>query len=106
MTAVNFTETKLFACGKEGGDVAGLVRWDERNKLITWVNPGGRQRAYEVAELVVDEDDRFEFVDTERRTFVLEPLTPAFYNQHVRRARDPHLMTEAQLLIAFEKSLS
>jgi hypothetical protein len=103
---MNFSNTKLFACGEEGGDVAGLVRWDERNKFITWVNPGGRQRAYDVAEVLEDTDDRFKFIDSEGRRFELAPLTPAFYNQRVRRARDPHLMTDDQLLAAFEKSLA
>lgn len=106
MTAVNFSETKLFACGEEGGGVAGLVRYDKSANVITWVNPGGRQRSYDIKAVGTDADDVFDFMDTQGRRFVLRPLTPAFYNQRIRRARDPHLMTEAQLLIAFEKSLS
>jgi len=103
---MNFQDDKLYSCGMEGGQVAGLVRWDEAAKLITWVNPGGRQRAYEVGELVADSPDRFEFVDSEGRRFVLEQLTPTLYNDKIRAPRDPHLMTDAQLLAAFEQSLA
>lgn len=103
---MTFQDDKLFACGEEGGLVAGLVRWDTKAKAITWVNPGGRQRAYDIDELVANTDDRFEFIDHRGRRFVLEQLTPAFYNANVRRARDPHLMSDAELLAAFEQSLA
>lgn len=102
---MHFRDSKLYACGAEGGNVAGLVRWDRSGMAITWVNPGGRQRAYVVRQLVADNAHRFEFVDTRGRRFVLERLTARFYNESIRRARARRLMTSAQLLAAFEKSL-
>jgi hypothetical protein len=103
---MTFQDDKLYSCGEEGGQVAGLVRYDKDVGVITWVNPGGRQRAYELDKIETDEPDRLEFVDKEGRRFLLEQLTPSFYNANVRRARDPHLMSDVELLAAFEQSLA
>lgn len=106
---MRFRNDKLYACGEEGGLVAGLVRWLGANPAvgsITWVNPGGRQRAYEVKRVVADNADRFAFEDELGRRFELRELTPAFYNEHVRRPQDPQLGTDAELLAAFESSLA
>lgn len=110
---MEFRDTKLYACGAEGGEVAGLVRldgdargrWEPSMRAITWVNPGGRQRAYEVARVVADDADRFAFVDDQGRQLELRELTPDFYNERVRRPQDPVLLTNAELMLAFETSL-
>lgn len=101
---MQFRDDKLYACGAEGGEVAGRVRWNEAQRLITWFNPGGRQRAYEVRDLVADSPDRFVFHDAQGRRFELRELTPAFYNERIRREADPELATDAELLEAFERS--
>lgn len=103
---MNFSDSKLYACGEEGGHVAGLVRWDPPSRVITWVMPGGRQRAYEVAELVRDGPDVFEFVDPRGLRFELVPLTPSFYNDHIRQPEQPRLTTDAQLFAAYKQSLA
>ena len=101
---MQFSDNRLYSCGTEGGSVAGRVRWDELSRVIHWFNPGGRHRAYEVAEVLQDTDDRFAFVDRQGRLFELQPLTPALYNDRVRGAREPRLETEAELLEAYERS--
>lgn len=101
---MRFADDKLYACGAEGGEIAGRVRWNEAERLITWFMPGGRQRAYVVRDLVADAPDRFVFVDRQGRRFELRELTPAFYNENIRREGDPRLDTEAELVAAFERS--
>jgi hypothetical protein len=101
---MRFSDNKLYACGPEGGDVAGDVRWDAAAKVITWFNPGGRQRAYDVRDVVADTADRFVFHDSQGRRFELRELTPAFYNDKIRRTDQPRLETEAALLEAFQLS--
>ncbi len=101
---MNFQDNKLYACGEEGGEVAGRVRWNPSVRTIDWFMPGGRQRAYEVAELLEDTPERFVFVDGAGRRFELVELTPSHYNATIRQPGQPHLMTQAQLLAAFELS--
>lgn len=106
---VQFTDSQLYACGRLGGDVAGRVRYDRESRLIRWLMPGGRERAFEVAELVADEPERFEFLDPYGRRLVLEPLSLKAYNGRVRHELGPDnapMATEAALLEAFEQSLS
>ncbi len=104
---MHFRNTTLYSCGEEGGLVAGLVRVEANagQGAITWVNPGGRQRAYDVARVIADDADHFAFEDHRGRTFELRELTPAFYNEHVRRSDQARLETAAALLAAFEESL-
>lgn len=93
----------LFACGEEGGGVAGLVQ--RSGKLITWVQPGGRQRAYEIRRVLEDSEESFVFEDKHGRRFELFPLTPAYFNKYLRRRTDPRYKNERELLEAFEESL-
>jgi len=101
---MEFSDSKLYACGAEGGEVAGRVRYDAAARLITWFNPGGRQRAYEVETISTNDADRFDFIDTEGRRFVLFELTPGYYNEQIRRPQDPFLVTAAELLATFERT--
>lgn len=101
---MNFVDNKLYACGPEGGEVAGRVRYDETTKLITWFNPGGRQRAYEVEQVVVSSPEQFVFFDERGRRFELRELTPAAYNARIKREQDPPLNTTEELLEAFQRS--
>lgn len=110
---MDFRDTTLYACGSEGGDIAGLVRfdderrarWDPSARAISWVNPGGRQRAYGILRVITDSADRFVFEDDQGRRHELRELTPAHYNEHVRRPDAPRLQSPAELLAAFEASL-
>lgn len=101
---MEFSDNKLYACGAEGGEVAGRVRWNPSARTIDWFMPGGRQRAYEVAEVLEDGPERFVFVDSRGRRFELVELTPAHYNAAIRQPGQPALMTQAQLMAAFEQS--
>ena len=103
---MRFSDEQLYACGLEGGEVAGLVRWDKASSLITWVQPGGRQRAYSIRSVLEDSDTELTFVDSQNRRFTLKPLTPEQYNAEIRGARDRELSTDAELLEAFNESLA
>ena len=95
----------LYACGVEGGGVAGMVHYDPATQLIEWYQPGGRQRRYEVAEVLEDSEERFAFRDRLGRKFLLQPLTPELYNEHVRLPGQPRYPTMAALLYAYQQSL-
>lgn len=100
-----FTDDTLYACGEEGGGVAGLVRWTPPGKLITWVMPGGRQRAYEIQSVLTNTDEQFAFVDRVGRKFVLFPLTVDYYNDHVRLPGHPTYRTPEAMMAAYQESL-
>lgn len=111
---MDFRDSKLYACGAEGGEVAGLVRLEATStgppgQLITWVNPGGRQRAYEIAKVLANDADRFAFEDERGRRFELRELTVSAYNDRIRVELDPsnpRVESEAALLAAFRASLA
>ena len=100
-----FSRDELYACGEEGGNVAGIVTWDPTLSVITWFQPGGRNRAYDVVEVIEDSDARFAFMDNQGRKFVLFPLTPDYYNAHIRRPRQPAYLTREALMQAYRASL-
>lgn len=94
----------LFATGPEGGGVAGNVQ--RHGRLITWVMPGGRERAYVIARtLPARRGVAFAFVDHRGRTFELRPLTAKLYNASVRRPGHPSYRTQRELQRAYQLSL-
>lgn len=98
--------TKLYLTQDEGGLVAGRVHWDPKSRLVTWLMPGGRQRAYTVAKRIpARAGEAFAFVDDQGRRFTLRVLTPALYNAHVRRPRQRKLRTQRELRRAYDRSL-
>lgn len=103
---MEFSDEQLYACGAEGGDVAGLVRWDPKAGLITWHMPGGRERAYEVEEVVEDSEERFAFTDRRGRKFTLFPLDVDYYNDHIRRINRPRYQSYQAMLAAYRASLA
>lgn len=102
---MRFLDSELYACGEEGGRVAGEVRFDLGESTISWFQPGGRQRAYEIAQITADTDDQLAFVDKLGRKFVLFPLTVDHYNKHIRQEGERIYPTKAALMHAFRQSL-
>jgi hypothetical protein len=102
---MQFRDDQLYACGEEGGGVAGLVRWDPDRNTIAWFQPGGRERAFDVAGVLEDSQERFAFVDRVGRKFVLFVLTPDHYNDHIRRPGTPSYPTPEALMGAYQRSL-
>jgi hypothetical protein len=103
---MKFSDGALYACGLEGGKVAGHVRWDKASSRITWLMPGGRQRAYSIKRVLEETDTELTFLDSQNRRFTLTPLTPSRYNAEIRSPRDRELGTDAELLEAFTQSLA
>jgi hypothetical protein len=95
----------LYECGAQGGGVAGHAVYDRAHGVVTWINPGGRQRSYDVDVVVEDSDTVFAFTDHLGRKFALTPLTPEGYNDRVRRPGQPRYPTQAALEHAYWLSL-
>lgn len=102
---MRFADDKLYACGEEGGLVAGHVVYDPKAGVIQWFMPGGRQRVYDVEEVLEDSTERFAFLDSYGRKFVLFSLTPDYYNKHIRRPGQPQCVNYEALMEAYEESL-
>jgi hypothetical protein len=97
----------LYAVEPEGGGVAGCVHWDPQRRLVTWLMPGGRQRAYTVArKLPARAGEVFAFVDERGRRFTLRPLTAKLYNASVRLLGQPAYANQRELRAAYEQSLA
>lgn len=98
--------TILYECGPEGGSVAGQVEYNEEEGVVTWFNPGGRQRAYDVAAVIGEEGTNgFAFRDGQGRKFLLQPLTVEAYNERIRQQGQPRYPTLQALVIAYWRSL-
>lgn len=100
-----FQDDELYACGEEGGGVAGHVHYEHGVNVISWYQPGGRERMYVIEAVLEDSEERFAFRDNRGRKFVLFPLTPEHYNNHIRRPGTPSYPTTASLRKAYEDSL-
>lgn len=96
----------LYACGEEGGGVAGRIQWETDGTVLTWVQPGGRQRAYRVSEVIQNDGEHYAFRDDQGRTFVLKPLTLDLYNEVVRLPGQPRYLTLQGMYAAYEASLA
>jgi hypothetical protein len=105
---MKFDDDQLYACGEEGGHVAGMVQRSSEDgaDTITWVMPEGRQRAYEIAEVIEDSDERFEFRTTQGVRFELVRLTADHYNARIRRRGQPKYKTDEEMLEAYRQSLN
>jgi len=76
-----FGEGVLCVTDEDGGWVARSPRRD--GVLVTWFDLT-HQRAYEIQDVVTDEDDEFVFVDTEGRQHRLRPMTLEIYSAEVK----------------------
>ena len=95
--------TKLYTSGPN--EVAGLIDVDREEMVITWVLPGGRQRAFDIATILDDTVDSFVFLDGDGRKFRLLTMTTSHYNEHVREPGKVKYPNDEAMLHAYRQSL-